>query len=187
MSDETPRAGPLRRGRPRRPTEPGLNIDLGLGELLGGLGNLLDLANRLGQEGSSEVSRTGEVQGPGGVRGVYGFTVKMGAGGVPSVERFGNVHATERGPEVSDVREPLVDVFDEGDHVLVVIELPGVSATDVKLDAKDDILVLAAEGRHRKYAKEILLPGPVDAASLRQSFQNGILEVRLNKATGSGD
>ena len=184
MSDEAARESPLRRGRPRRSAEPGLHIDVGLGELLGGLGSLLDLASRLGQEGTSEVSRTGEVQGPGGVRGVYGFTVKMGAGGVPSVERFGNVRATERGPEVSDVREPLVDVFDEGDHVLVVIELSGIAATEIKLDARDDILALAAEGRHRKYAKEILLPAPVDATSLRQSFQNGILEVRLNKVTG---
>lgn len=182
MSEHRPSDGPRRRpGRPR-PDEPDVHVSLGFGQLFKGLGDFLELVDRLSEEGKSEISRAGEVRGPGDVRGVYGFSVKMGVGGRPTVERFGNVRPTERGAEVSEVREPIVDVFDEGDHVLVVAELPGVQADAVRLEAEGDILSLSAEGRHRKYAKEVLLPAMVDPASLRHSYQNGILEVRLNKA-----
>ncbi|MBI4493349.1 MAG: Hsp20 family protein [Chloroflexi bacterium] len=170
-----------RRG-PRRPSEGEIHVELGFGELFKGLGSFLDLLGQMAEEGKSEVSRSGEVHGPSGVRGVYGFSVKMGLGGAPTVERFGNIRSTERGPEVSEVREPLADVFDEGDHVLVVAELPGVVADAIKVEVKDDILSLSAEGRNRKYAKEILLPALVDPSSLRHSYQNGMLEVRLDKA-----
>ncbi len=182
MSEER-RPGGARRGpRRERPSEGQANIGLGFGELFKGLGSFLDLVGEMAKEGKSEMSRTQEIHGPSGVRGVYGFSVKMGLGGKPVVESFGNVHSTERGPEVAEVREPLVDVFDEGDHVLVVAELPGVAEGGIRVEVKDDILALSAEGRDRKYAKELLLPATVDPASLRQSFQNGVLEVRLSKA-----
>ncbi|TAK29829.1 MAG: Hsp20/alpha crystallin family protein [Chloroflexota bacterium] len=158
-----------------------VKIDLGFGDLFKGLGNLLDLLNQMAEEGKSEVTHGGEVHGSSGVRGVYGFSVKMGMGGKPTVEGFGNVHSTEQGPQVSDVREPLVDVFDEGDHILVVAELPGVVEGDILVEARDDILTLSATGRERKYAKEVLLPTMIDPVSLQQSYQNGILEIRLGK------
>src|SRR3990172_2216288 len=106
--------------RGSRPPEGEVHIELGFGELFKGLGNFIDLLGQMAEEGKSEVSRTQEVRGPSGLRGVYGFSVKMGLGGTPTVERFGNIRATPRGPEVSEVREPLTDVFDEGDHILVI-------------------------------------------------------------------
>lgn len=177
-----------RRGRTRR--EPGregeVHVELGFGDLFKGLGGFLELLGQLAEQGKDEVSRGGEVRGPGEVRGVYGFSVKMGVGGAPTVERFGNIRSTEHGPEVSEVREPLVDVFDEGRQILVVAELPGIAADHVHLEVKDDILSLSSIGRGRKYAKELLLPAPVNPASLRQSYQNGILEIRLDKVSAEG-
>lgn len=173
------------RGRPRRGERPPsgeINIDLRFGELFKGLGNFMELLGEMSQEGQSEMSRTGEIKSPSGLRGVYGFTVKTGLGGVPVVERFGNIRPTERGPQVSEVREPLVDVFDEGDHILVVAELPGVAEDDIRIEVKDDILNLSAEGHDRKYAKEVLLSAMVDPASLRRSYKSGILEIHLSKA-----
>ena len=182
MTEQGESGGP-RRERRRPPPEGEIHINLGFGEVFKGLGNFLDLLGQMAEKGESEIRRTGEVRGPRGARGVYGFSVKMGGGGTPVVERFGNIRSTERGPEVSEVREPLADVFDEGDHILVVVELPGVAEADIRIEAKDDILTLSAEGRERRYAKEILLPAPVDPASARQSYQNGVLEVRLGKST----
>lgn len=183
MPDEPHRSARPRR-EPRREQPPGAEarISLGLGEVFKGLGNVVDLVAKMAEEGLAEVSRTQEVHGPGKVRGVYGFSIKMGVGGLPTLERFGNIRSTERGPEVSETREPLVDVFDEGDHVLVVAELPGVAESDISVETKDDVLALSAEGRNRKYAREVLLPAMVEPGSLRQSFQSGILEVRLRKA-----
>ena len=105
---------------------------------------------------------------------------------MPAVERFGNVRDTSEGPVVSDTREPLVDVFDEGDEVLVVAEVPGVQEKDIRLDLAGDVLTLSATGPKRKYEKEVLLPAAVEPEARRQSYQNGYLELRLAKAKGKG-
>jgi HSP20 family protein len=84
---------------------------------------------------------------------------------------------------VDETREPLVDVFDEDGSVLIVVELPGVAENEIELASEDDILLLKTTGR-RRYAKEILLPAPVDPATMTRSCTNGVLEVRAMKVTG---
>jgi len=159
------------------------NLDLGLGGIFRGLGNLVELLREMEEEGRSEVTRTGELKGPGRSRAMYGFTVKVGTGGVPRVERFGNVRETEAGPVVEEVREPMVDVFDEGNEVVVIAEIPGVAESDINLEIKEDILLLSASDEDRQYRKEVLLPCAVVAETMRSSYRNGILEIRLTKAS----
>jgi len=160
----------------------GEEVEFGFGSLFKGIGNLFDLVSRMTEEGKEEYTRTGEIKGLGDkARGVYGFSVKLGLGGKPIIEQFGNIKATERGAVVAEVREPIVDVFDEGESLVVIAELPGVEEDDIHLEVKDDILDLSAEAEHRKYSKEILLPSPVDADSLESSYKNGILEIKLRK------
>lgn len=161
-----------------------VTFDLGFGGLFKGLGNFLDLLSEMVETGEEEVSRTGEfkVKGLGDkARGVYGFAVRTGIGGIPQVEHFGNIRTTDEGPMVAEVREPLVDLFDEGQEIVVVGELPGVDEEEIHIEVQDDILSLETTGE-RKYAKEILLPEAVDAATLRKTYRNGILELRLKKA-----
>lgn len=153
----------------------------GLGGLLSGLGDLINLAERLAEQGEHATTGEREFTSPGGSRGVYGFSVRTGIGGTPTVERFGNVRTTSEGPVVSDTREPLVDVFDEGDEIVVVAEVPGVQEENIHLDLVGDVLALSATGPKRKYEKEVLLPAAVDPASRRQSYQNGYLELRFKK------
>ena len=166
--------------RPARHETEGL---ASLGNLFKGLGDFLSLAERLAEQGE-QLSQQREFTAPGGARGVYGFSVRMGTGGTPTVERFGNVRETSEGPVVSDTREPLVDVFDEGEEVLVVAEVPGVQEKDIHLDLSGDVLALSATGPKRKYEKEVLLPAAVDPQARRQSYQNGYLELRLRKSDG---
>jgi HSP20 family protein len=165
-------------------TPPDVNIDLGFGGLFKGLGDFMDVLSNMMESGESETSQTGEfnIKGLGDkARGVYGFSVRTGLGGVPQVERFGNIRATQDGPVVADVREPLVDVFDEGEEVILVAELPGVGEAEISVEVQEDILSLQTTGE-RKYAKEILLSHPVDPATLQKTYRNGILEIRLKKA-----
>ena len=75
----------------------------------------------------------------------------------------------------------MVDVFDEGDYLRVIVELPGVEERDIQLKAVGDILEIAAHTRDRKYQKEVLLPSAVDPDSLASSYRNGVLEIRLPK------
>ena len=154
----------------------------GFGGLFKWIGNLFDFISKMAEEGTGEYARTGEIKGLGDkAKGLYGFSVKMGLGGKPIIEQFGNIKATERGAVVAEVREPIVDVFDEGERLVVIAELPGVEEDDIHLEVKDDILDLAAEAKDRKYSKEILLPSAVDASSMKTSYKNGILEIRLRK------
>ncbi len=160
-----------------------VTFDLGFGGLFKGLGNFIDLLGGMIETGEEEVARSGEfrVKGLGDKgRGVYGFSVRSGIGGIPRVERFGNIRTTEEGPVVAEVREPLVDVFDEEQEIVIAAELPGVAEEEVHIEIQDDILSLKTTGE-RKYAKEILLPGQADAATLQKAYKNGILELRLKK------
>ncbi|MBI2458237.1 MAG: Hsp20/alpha crystallin family protein [candidate division NC10 bacterium] len=157
----------------------------GLGEVFRGIGDLIELLKEMEAEGKTEVSRTGELRGKGrlkDLRGVYGFNVKVGLGGEPTVETFGNIRKSKEGPVVEEVREPLLDVLDEGDSFRIIAELPGVEASDITLDLKDDILTIAAEGKDRKYSKEILLSSRAQPGPPTMSYRNGILEVRVRKA-----
>ena len=159
-------------------------FDLGLGGIFKGLGDFLDVVSRMAEAGETEEARTGEfkVKGLGRkARGVYGFSIKTGIGGMPTVEKFGNIRGTEKGPVVADVREPLVDVFDEDEEILVTAEMPGVAEDEIQVDLKDDILCVQTTGE-KKYEKEILLSGSVDAASMQKTFKNGILELRMKRA-----
>lgn len=168
--------------RKKKKTQGEGTIDLGFGSIFKGLGDFIDLLGEMVETGE-QLERSGEfrVKGLGDqARGVYGFSVRTNVGGIPQVERFGNIRATEDGPTIVEVREPLVDVFDEGQEILVVAELPGVGENEIRVEVRDDILSLETTGE-RRYAKEILLSEPVDAASLRKAYKNGILELRLKK------
>ena len=167
-------------GKAKRET----TIDLGFGGLFKGLGDFVDLLGEMIETGETESTSGGEfrIKGLGDkARGVYGFSVRTGIGGIPRVERFGNIRTTEEGPTITEVREPLVDVFDEELEIVLVAELPGVSEGEIRVEIQDDILSVETVGE-RKYVKEILMSEPVDPASLQQTYKNGILELRLRKA-----
>lgn len=166
-------------------TPRGIGLDLGFGDLFRGLGDFIDLLSEAVETtGESEVRKSGEftVKGDDRLRGVYGFTIRTGLGGAPTVERFGNIRKTDEGMEVAEVREPLVDIFDEGQHLNIVIELPGTSEDEIQIELKDDILLVETTGQ-RKYAKEILLPEGAQyaTASLQKTYRNGILELQIQK------
>jgi HSP20 family protein len=158
------------------------SAEFSLSNMFRGIGNLFELASKITDEGKEEYNRSGEVEVLGGKgKAVYGFSLKLGLGGKPVIEQFGNIKATKTGAVVAEFREPLVDVLDEGNSFLVIAELPGVQSEDISIEVKGDILELKAETKDRKYVKEALLPSPVDADSLKYSYKNGVLEIKLKK------
>ncbi len=168
-------------GRKRQP-ETGSG-DVGFGGMFRSLGGFLDLLSNLTEQGGKEFTRSGEVgDDKKGVKAVYGFSVRVGGGGKPLVERFGNVKDDGRSAVVEEAREPMVDVFDEGDHLLLVAELPGVDVGDIRFEIKDDVLSLSAVRGERKYRKEVLLPVAVLTAGATPSYRNGVFELKLTKA-----
>ena len=164
--------------------------DVGLGGMFRSFGGFVDLLTNLAEraeEGGGEFTRSGELGDDNdkkGLKAVYGFSVRVGGGGKPRIEPFGNVKRTEgQSAVVEEVREPMVDLFDEGDHLVLVAELPGVDAGDVHFEVKDDVLILSAAHGERKYRKEVLLPAPVAARSATPTYRNGVFELKIPKAT----
>jgi HSP20 family protein len=172
----------------KRPSKPG-PVDVNIGGNLGGmfksLGGFLELLSDLAEKGEQTVSRSGEVgDDKKGVKAVYGFSVRVGGGGMPHIENFGNVRSDRDGsPVVEEAREPMVDVFDEKDHLLVVAELPGVSESEIRFEVKGDVLHLAAAHGDRKYQKELLLPATVSGQGAASTYRHGVFELKLPKAS----
>jgi len=163
----------------------GFDIDFGIGKLtfgglFKGINNLIDMASKL-SDVAGEIKETGEIKLGKEMKGMYGFNIRTMAGGTPKVETFGNIKETPRGPVVEEEREPVVDVFDEEDHILIVAEIPGVSEDDISAEIEGDILKLSAESGDRKYSKEILLSSKVKDDKIESSYKNGILEIKLIK------
>jgi len=161
------------------------SVDFGLGGIFKGIGDLITAASKLSEAGEG-TSRTGEFTIPGlgdKAKGIFGFSIKtMGVGqDQVKVEPFGNIRETQAGPVVDEVREPMVDVFDEDDYIRVLAEMPGVDEADIHHEIKCDILTLSAEN-DRNYQKEVLLPAAVKEQGAEVTYKNGILELRLTKA-----
>jgi len=154
----------------------------GLGGLFKGIEKLVDLAGKLEEKGG--ISKEGEFKLDHikkGMKGVYGFTINTAGGGSPKVETFGNIKKTPEGPKVNEEREPITDIFDEKDEIVIIAEMPGIEENDLKIDLKEDMLELSAVGKNRTYRKELLLPLKVVSENMSHKFTNGILEIRIKK------
>jgi HSP20 family protein len=111
---------------------------------------------------------------------VFGYTLRMGTDGV-SAEPFGNVPAPaakSAAGAAPAVLQPIVEVYQDGNQVVVIAELPGADPDRIVCRPGGMRLLIEASGT-RHYRKELTLPVPVRADGMVQSVQNGILEVRL--------
>lgn len=158
-----------------------------LGGLFGGLGDLIEKLTELAEKGE-ELKKTQEfstdLNGK-EMKGVYGFNVRFGIGKDKKsdfkVEPFGNIKADKKkGVSVEEIREPMVDVIEEDDHFLILAEMPGIAADDVKIEINDDIVELSAENGERKYRKEILLTVACENRA-QVNCNNGVVEIRCRK------
>ena len=112
---------------------------------------------------------------------VFGFSVRIGPDGKPVIQRFGNRPAPDSFRMTPEL-EPLVDVIEQDDEIVVVAELPGVEHDQVKVKVKGRTLTIDVNNPERPYHKTVELPAKVKKDDARSSMRNGVLEVRLKKA-----
>ena len=171
----------------KKKKDKGIHIDLGLGGIFEGIEKLVDLASELKDLEGNGINKEGEINLDGlkkGMKGVYGFTVKSAIGGKPVVQSFGNIKKnTEKGTtDIDEIREPITDVFDEENKICIIMEMPGISKKDIKIELKGDILEVSAETDRKKYSKEVLLKEKnLKIDNLSYQYKNGILEINLKK------
>ncbi|TXT66292.1 MAG: Hsp20/alpha crystallin family protein [Promethearchaeota archaeon] len=115
-----------------------------------------------------------------------GFNVNFDSEGKPKINSFGNIKSeAPEGPKVEDAREPLVEVTEEKDKIIVIAEMPGVSKEDIELKATTHSLTISTEEKApsgRKYFKEVSLPSAINSGYAKARYANGILEVKLKKS-----
>jgi HSP20 family protein len=159
------------------------------GRILSGLTDIAEKLNEISEKGET-VTKKGEFTFPskkGGVKGVYGFSLKTGLGGKDDaikVEPFGNIRKDKKTGEavVQEIHEPLIDVFEDEDATTLIAEMPGVGPGDIKIDVRDDVLTISADKGEKKYRKEVLLSHSPAKDRIKVTCNNGIVTIRCEKA-----
>ena len=94
-----------------------------------------------------------------------------------------------------------IDVEDKPDHYSLTASLPGFAPDDVDISITGRTVTVSAESKSEADTTEdnyvlreryngslirrLILPGAVDAANGTSEFTNGVLSIRLPKASGS--
>jgi HSP20 family protein len=114
-------------------------------------------------------------------------------------EAFGNWPFQPEGSgSITSAWNPACDVFEDGDSVKIVAELPGVKPEDVKLSLENNVLTIRGEKKqeaeernervHRyersygSFERAFMLPSTVDGEKVSADYRNGILTVVVPKA-----
>jgi len=92
---------------------------------------------------------------------------------------------------------PVVDIYEKDDTIVIKAELPGMEKKDISVDLKDDVLTLKGERSHEKEVKEenyhrkerffgkfhrsFRLPEDMDADKIKADFKDGVLKIDIPK------
>lgn len=113
--------------------------------------------------------------------------------------RIGRAHGLRLGAMASTrAWPPAVDIFEREDDYLVDVELPGVRVEDIEITVEDGLLTIhgertfahdqfdkvhRVERRFGPFSRSITLPSHVKSDTIDASVQDGVLMVRVPKAT----
>jgi HSP20 family protein len=158
------------------------DVTRGITGIFRGLTNLVNAAAKLTERTDAvEIARNGSFGVRDGVQAAYGVAVRMGPQRrvAPPVRPFRR--PTESARPAEDLWEPVTDIFDEGDHYLVVAELSGFDESAIHWKVAGNALLIDGVCDHRVCHKELILPSAVTEQNIKSAFNNGILELRLWK------
>ncbi len=107
---------------------------------------------------------------------VWSFSAKPGVGRTYR-------RSIERTLLIERVEEPITDLLQKVDNLVIMAQLPDVKKEDIHLEIEGDILSIFARDRSRskKYMKEMLLPFVVDKNRVQTKYMDGIFEAMLCK------
>jgi HSP20 family protein len=98
----------------------------------------------------------------------------------------------------SQVAEPALDLYEDGNEVVVKAEMPGMTKDDIKISFADNVLTIRGEKKQEDedrgkdyyrservygaFMRRVVLPTEVNAEKARALFKNGVLEIRMPKS-----
>lgn len=90
---------------------------------------------------------------------------------------------------------PNVDLFQQGNEIVLNVDLPGVKKDDMKIDLSENILTLTGEKKRKEeinkedyyryerlfgsFVRRFELPGNLDTDKIKAHFEDGVLEIRI--------
>jgi HSP20 family molecular chaperone IbpA len=92
---------------------------------------------------------------------------------------------------------PVVDIFETGQEMIILADMPGVTADDVKINLEDNVLTLCGnvkpwEGPEEsdvlvefeigKYYRQFALSDVIDQNDIKAGLEDGVLRLTLPKA-----
>ena len=96
---------------------------------------------------------------------------------------------------LAQVWSPAIDIVERDGRLVVRADLPGMSADDVRIEIRDDALVLEGERRseieveeegvyrservYGRFSRVIPLPDGADLDKASARFENGVLEIEI--------
>lgn len=154
-----------------------------LGQILSGLGDLLDGLSGLAETGADVLERVGGRAGR-TARVTYGWSI-----GPVAASRPGTVTDGGEAPPPPRPRPRAVDavqeVFDEGDFFRTVIEVPGVVDGDIRFQVSGQDLTIDARRHDGRRVIRLRVPAAVSAEGATSSYRNGMFEILLPKRRGA--
>jgi HSP20 family protein len=104
-----------------------------------------------------------------------------------------------RFPEFRELREfsPSVDIFEDGNDVVVKAEIPGMTKDEIDVTITDDVITISGEKKseekiekkdyirlersHGAFFRSLTLSAEIQIDSAKAAFKDGVLEVRIPK------
>lgn len=90
-------------------------------------------------------------------------------------------------PSLTEKKPPLVDIFEEGDYLRVLAELPSIDEKDISIETDGSTITITAENETKKYLKIVRLPTHIKKGPIEFTHKNNILQVRLKKLRDAKD
>lgn len=116
-------------------------------------------------------------------RPAYGFSATFIRDRKPRFRGFRNYRKSYFDSETRRNYEPLIDVFDRKDEVIIVAEVLGAGKDDVDIYATEDSITISIHTDDLKFYKEIPLPARVNPKTATATCKNGVLEIHLKKTS----
>lgn len=117
-------------------------------------------------------------------------------------DEFGFGRLAPRGLNQMAAWTPQVEVLQRDNELVIRAELPGINKDNVKVELRDDSIVLSGERQEERkderegflrterfygtFYREIPLPSDVDTSKATATFRDGVLEITMPSSEGEG-
>ncbi len=109
-----------------------------------------------------------------------------------------NNFLTGKNPQAGTCMMPSADVYETDNEYVFEFELPGFKKEDVKVKVEDNVLTISSEVKEEKneekdksyhiferrygtFKRQFSLPETADVAKIDAKFENGVLELKVQK------